>query len=187
MLYLRLLIIFLCKSSESSTILGCSSTRSCHGNEFHCECQAFNVLRWRVRLPDGMLCMKDYNRGDTVGMREPLVGTCQTNVILSNQTENYFNSSLDINLTDQTNISCQGLGGTKTLTLNATSECQNNYSCYTYSYSFPSCIMIYSLPFISDELELQVIKWYKCKTAMGPSPGQWWSTHHWLSDLHQLI
>ena len=185
MLYLMLLIIFLCKLSES-TILDCSRTRSCPGNEFHCECQTFAALRWTVRLPDGMLCMNEYGRGYAVGVREPL-DTCPASVILSNQTNYNFTSSLDINLTNQTTVSCQGGDGTKTLTLNATSECQNNYSCYTYSYSFPSCIMIYSLPFISDELELQLIKWYECKTAMGPSPGQWWSTHHWLSDLHQLI
>ena len=126
MLYFIMLLVLLCKSSKSTT-LDCSRTRSCPRNEFHCDCQASIVLRWRVRLPDIMLCMKDYNRGDITGMREPLVGTCQASVILSNQTNSYFNSSLDINLTNQTTVSCQGLGGIKTLTLNTTSECQLLY------------------------------------------------------------
>ena len=123
MLYFIILLVFLCKSSKSTT-LDCSRTRSCPGNEFHCECQASLVLRWFVRLPDGGIqCMKEYYRdSDTVGMREPLEGTCQASVILSSQTNNYFNSSLDINLTNQTNVSCQGIDGTKRLTLNTTSK-----------------------------------------------------------------
>ena len=104
-----------------STTLDCYSTRSCPGNEFHCECQTSLILRWFIRLPDGIQCMEEYNLGDdTVGMRR--LDTCQASVILSNQTNNYFNSSLDINLTNQTTVSCQGRDGTKTLTLNTTSK-----------------------------------------------------------------
>ena len=120
MLYFIILLVFLCKSSKSTT-LDCSRTRSCPGNEFHCECQASFVLRWTVRLPDGMLCMNEYGRGYAVGVREPL-DTCPASVILSNQTNNNFTSSLDINLTNQTTVSCQGIDGTKTLTLNTTSK-----------------------------------------------------------------
>ena len=123
MLYLMLLI-FLCKFSES-TILDCSSTRSCHGNEFHCECQASVNLRWAVTLPDGPSCMKQYipaTATNDVGTRMPL-GTCQASVILTSLTMSNFTSSLNIfNLTNQTTVSCQGSGGTKTLTLNTTSK-----------------------------------------------------------------
>ena len=125
MLYFIMLLVLLCKSSKSTT-LDCSRTRSCPRNEFHCDCQAFAVLRWFVRLPDGTSCMKEYP-SDAVGIRGPL-GQCQASVILTSQTNNYFTSSLDIfNLTNQTTVSCQGSGGTKTLTLNTTSKCQLLY------------------------------------------------------------
>ena len=53
------ILVFLCKSSKSTT-LDCSRTRSCPGNEFHCECQTSLILRWFVRLPDGGIqCMKE--------------------------------------------------------------------------------------------------------------------------------
>ena len=124
MLYLMLLIIFLCKFSES-TILECSSTRFCHGNRFHCECQAVNVLRWTVTLPGGTPCMKRYNSvnaADAVDTRMTL-DTCQASVILTSLTMNNFTSSLDIfNLTNQTTVSCEGSGGIKTLILNTTSK-----------------------------------------------------------------
>ena len=122
MLYFIILLVFLCKSSKSTT-LDCSRTRSCPGNEFHCECQTSLALRWFVTLPDGILCMREYNLGDnTVGTRMPL-DTCQASVILTSLTMSNFTSSLDIfNLTNQTIVSCQGSGGTKTLTLNTTSK-----------------------------------------------------------------
>ena len=119
MLYFIILLVFLCKSSESTT-LDCSRTRSCPGNEFHCECQTFVTLRWFIRLPDDIQCRNEYVLLDTVGMRR--LDTYQASVILSNQTNNYFTSSLDINLTNQTTVSCQGIDGTKTLTLNTTSK-----------------------------------------------------------------
>ena len=114
MLYLMVLIVLLCKLSES-TILECSST--CPGNEFHCECQASDVLRWRVMLPDGTSCRRYYPDN------EDTLGTCQAaSVILSNQDNINFTSSLNINLTNQAIVSCEGFDGTKRLTLNATSK-----------------------------------------------------------------
>ena len=116
-----ILLIFLWKLSES-TVLECSSTKSCP-DEFRCECQAPNVLRWEVRLPNGTTCKISHpDDANTIGTRESL-GTCQASVILSGLTNFMYTSSLYINLTNQTTISCQGSrGGIERLTLNATSK-----------------------------------------------------------------